>query len=179
GRKALMLTADQSHGFRCTGNAVSLSLLRSSIDPDPHPELGVHRFGFSVSLADSTATSRLVAAARERAHPFLVVSGTAHAGSLPLTQGFLTLEGAASFSVLKMPEEQPAGRLLVRLYETEGKKGPTALRFFCAPSRAWLVDLNENRLDEQGSLTQSGDTVRVEMEPHSVATVVVQFEGCR
>jgi hypothetical protein len=78
-----------------------------------------------------------------------------------------------------MPEEQPAGRLLVRLYETEGKKALAVLRFFCAPSRAWLVDLNESRLEEQGTLTLSGDTVRVEMEPHSVATVVVQFEGCR
>jgi len=179
GRKALMLTADQSHGFRCTGNAVSLSLLRSSIDPDPHPELGVHRFGFSVSLADCTATAGLVSAARERAHPLVVVSGTAHAGSLPLTQGFLSVEGSASFSTLKMPEDQPAGRLLVRLYETEGKEGPTVLRFFCTPSRAWLADLNENRLEEQGKLSLSGDTVRVEIEPYSVMSVVIQFEGCR
>jgi alpha-mannosidase len=179
GRKALMLIADQSHGFRCTDNAVSLSLLRSSIDPDPHPELGVHRFGFSVLLADCTATAGLVSAARERAHPLVVVSGTAHAGSLPLTQGFLSIEGPGSFSTLKMPEDQSAGRLLVRLYETEGKKGPTVLRFFCAPSRAWLADLNENQRDEQGALTLSGDTVRIEMEPHSVSTIVVQFEGCR
>jgi hypothetical protein len=158
---------------------VSLSLLRSSIDPDPHPELGVHRFGFSVLLADCTATAGLVSAARERAHPLVVVSGTAHAGSLPLTQGFLSIEGPGSFSTLKMPEDQSAGRLLVRLYETEGKKGPTVLRFFCAPSRAWLADLNENQRDEQGALTLSGDTVRIEMEPHSVSTIVVQFEGCR
>ncbi len=179
GRTALMLTADQSHGFRCTDNAVSLSLLRSSIDPDPHPELGVHRFGFSVSLADCAAVPGLVSAARERAHPFHVLSGTAHAGSLPLTQGFLSVEGPASFSALKMPEEQPTGRLLVRLYETEGKKGPTVLRFFCAPSKAWLADLNENPVEQPGTLTLSGDTVRVEMNPCSVATVVVQFEGCR
>jgi len=179
GRKALMLIADQSHGFRCTGNAVSLSLLRSSIDPDPHPELGVHRFGFAVCLADRSTTAGLVAAGRVRAHPLLVVSGTAHAGSLPLTQGFVSMEGAGSFSALKMPEDQPAGRLLVRLYETEGKKGPTVLRFFCAPSRAWLVDLSENPLEDQGALSVAEDTVRVEIEPHSVSTVVVQFEGCR
>jgi alpha-mannosidase len=178
GRKALMLIADQSHGFRCTGNAVSLSLLRSSIDPDPHPELGMHRFGFSVSLADCATSAAPVSAGRERAHPLFVVSGTAHAGSLPLTQGFLSMEGPASFSALKMPEEKPTGCLLVRLYDTDGKKGQTALRFFCAPSRAWLVDVNENRLEAQGSLMLSGDTVRVDIEPHSIASVVVQFEGC-
>jgi alpha-mannosidase len=179
GRASLMLIADQSHGFRCTGSAISLTLIRSSIDPDPHPELGIHRFGFSVALADCAETSRLVAAGRERAHPFAVVSGTAHAGSLPLTQGFLSVEGPASFSVMKMTEDQPAGRLLVRLYETEGKKAPAVLRFFCAPSRAWLVDLMENPRDEQAALALSGDTVRVEIQPHAVVTVVVQFEGCR
>jgi alpha-mannosidase len=179
GRSSLLLIADQSHGFRCTGNAVSLTLIRSSIDPDPHPELGMHRFGFSVSLADCGETTALVAAARARAHPFVVVSGTAHAGSLPLTQGFLSVEGSASFSALKMTEDQPDGRLLVRLYETEGKKAPTVLRFFCSPSRAWLADLAENRKEDQRALTLNGDTVRVEMEPHSVVTVVVQFEGCR
>ena len=179
GRKSLLLIADQAHGFRCTGNAVSLSLIRSSIDPDPHPELGVHRFGFSVSLADVSETTRLVAAARERAHPLVVLSGTAHAGSLPLAQGFLTVEGPASFSAMKMTEDQPSGRLLVRLYETEGRKGTAVLHFFCAPSRAWLTDLMETRRDGQGTLTVSADTVRVEMEPHTVVTVVVQFEGCR
>jgi alpha-mannosidase len=179
GRRALMLTADQSHGFRCTGNAVSLSLLRSSLDPDPHPELGVHHLGFSVSLADCGTSAAPVSAARQRAHPLLVVSGTAHAGSLPLTQGFLSMDGPASFSALKMPEEEPSGRLLVRLYDTDGKQGQTALRFFCAPSRAWLVDVNEIRLERQGTLTLSGDTVRVEVQPHTVAAVVVQFEGCR
>jgi alpha-mannosidase len=178
-RKALMLTTDQSHGFRCTGNAVSLSLLRSSIDPDPYPELGVHRFSFSVSIADCTATAGLVSEARARAHPFVVLPGTAHAGSLPLTQGFFSFEGPAAFSALKMPEEQSTGRMLVRLYETEGKKGVTILRFFCSPSRAWLVDLNENPIEEQGSLHQNGNTVQVDMEPHSVVTVGVHFEGCR
>ena len=69
GRKSLLLIADQAHGFRCTENAVSLSLIRSSIDPDPHPELGVHRFGFSVSLADCGAATSLVAAAGAGASP--------------------------------------------------------------------------------------------------------------
>jgi alpha-mannosidase len=179
GRKALLLVADQSYGYRCTGNSVSLSLLRSSMDPDPHPELGVHRFGFSVSIASSTSTSRLAAAARERAHPLVAVSGTAHAGSLPLTQGFLSVEGTASFSAMKQPEDEPVGKFLVRLYETEGKKTAAALRFFCAPSRAWLTDLNEKPLEDQGSLTLSGDTVHVEIEPHRIASVIVHFEGCR
>ena len=78
-----------------------------------------------------------------------------------------------------MTEDEPHWRLLVRLYETDGKKGEAVLRFFCAPSRAWLTDLVENPRKDQGALRLSGETVRVDLEPHAVISVVVQFEGCR
>jgi len=148
--------------------------------PDPHPELGNHRFSFAVSLADASSTAGLIAAARERAHPLAMVSGTSHAGSLPLAQGFLSLEsGAVAVSAVKMPEDEEGSRLVVRLYETEGRKTSATLRFFCAPASAWVADLNENRLKDGAAAVVEGDTVTVDVEPHAIVTLVVQFEGCR
>jgi alpha-mannosidase len=177
--RALAVIADHTHGFRCVDNAISLSLLRSSIDPDPHPELGVHRFSFGVCVADAPGAAPLIRSVAERGHPFSVVSGTAHAGSLPLSQGFVAVEGAAAFSALKMTEDQKPRSLLLRLYETEGKKSTAVVRLFCGPSAAWLADLTERPRNARGAIQQEGDTVRVELEPYCVASLVVEFSGCR
>jgi alpha-mannosidase len=179
GRKALMVIADQKHGFRCVDNSLSLTLLRSSYDPDPHPELGIHRFSFAVAPVDSSSSSALVAAARHRANPLTVISGSAHAGSLPLSMSFASLEGGVGFSAVKMPEDEPAGRLLVRLYETEGRAARAALRLFCTPSDAWLADLNEIRMADAARPVITKDTVTVELSPYTVVTLVLQFDGCR
>jgi alpha-mannosidase len=179
GHKAVMMSADQTHGFRCVDNSLSLTLLRSSFDPDPHPELGAHRFSFAVSLVEPGSTAALVRRAGERAHPFLVVSGTDHAGTLQLSGGFLSLEeGTVAISAVKIAEEVPTGRVVVRVNETDGKKTTAVIRFFCTPSRVWRSDLNELTREEAGTAIQ-GDRVTVEMEPHSVATLVIQFQGCR
>ncbi len=178
-RKSLAVIADHTHGFRCVDNSISLTLLRSSFDPDPHPELGIHRFSFGVVVADAAGAAPLIRAGTERAHPFSVVSGSAHAGSLPLSQGFVAVEGAAAFSALKTLEEHKPGSLLLRLYETEGKKSTAVVRLFCEPSKAWLADLNERPRKAGDGLTPQGDTVRVELEPYRITTLVVEFSGCR
>jgi alpha-mannosidase len=180
GHKAAMIIADQKHGFRCVDNSLVLTLLRSSYDPDPYPELGAHRFSFAVAVADCASTTPLAAAASERNHPLVALSGTAHAGTLPLVQEFLALlEGTAAVSAVKIAEDVETGRLVVRLYETDGKKTTAVLRIFCKPTDAWLADLNENRLQENAGVSLNGNKVSVDLQPNTVVTLVVQFEGCR
>jgi len=176
GARSVMLVADQKHAFRCGRNSMSLTLLRSSYDPDPYPELGGHRFSFSVHVAEGGTTARLARVAQKRAHPLVCLSGTVHGGSLPLEHGFLEVaDGGVVVSAIKMPEEPEAGTVLVRLYETEGKKGPATLSFFRAPSTAWAVDLNEHRLEAGPAVTVSGTRVTVEMNPYSVMTLRIRF----
>jgi alpha-mannosidase len=180
GRKALQLIADQKHGFRLTDNALSLACIRSSYDPDPHPELGIHKFSFGVRLSEVGSTGALAAAAAERAHPLLTLSGTAHAGSLPPSRSFLSLEqGSVAVTAVKMPEDGQGGRLVVRMHETDGKATQAALRLFCAPTGAWLADIIEQRLKADGSVSVAGDTVTVDMQPHAIATLVIQLESGR
>ncbi len=131
-----MVIADQKHGFRCIDNSLSLTLLRSSYDPDPYPELGVHRFGFAVALAEGSSAAQLVAAAADRAHP-LVPCRERCMRVAPSLAGF-PHPGGRDRGGLRGQDARGRGRgVLVRLYETEGKKTRAALRFFCAPSAAW------------------------------------------
>ncbi|HET6487515.1 MAG TPA: glycoside hydrolase family 38 C-terminal domain-containing protein [Spirochaetia bacterium] len=180
GHKSVLLVADQKHAFRCIDNSVSLTLLRSSYDPDPYPELGLHRFSFSVEVTEGSSSARVARRAQVRAHALTCVSGTIHAGALPLSQGFLEAEeGSAICSAVKMAEDSEAGGVVVRLYETDGRKGAATLRFFCAPSGAQAVDLNEKPLADGPAVSVKGSSVSVEMEPHAVTTILVRFQGCR
>jgi alpha-mannosidase len=179
GRKAVMISAGQKHGFRCVDDSLSLTLLRSSFDPDPYPELGAHRFDFAVSPVEPGSSAALVRRARERAHPFATLAGANHAGTLPLSEGFLSLEqGTVVIWAVKIAEEVPTGRVVLRVNETDGRKTTAAIRFFCTPSRVWRSDVNESTRDETGTAID-GDVVTVEVEPWSVTTLIVQFEGCR
>lgn len=177
GRRSTMLVAGQKHGFRCVDDAISLTLIRSSFDPDPFPELGEHRFDFGICLVDGAAASALCRASAEYRHSFSVLSTAPHAGILPKTQGFVELEpGPVALAAVKMPEDG-GPRLVLRLYEVDGKEATAALRFFRPPAAAWLADLNEQRLAAAPAVRVEGRTVSAPVAPHAVVTLVVEFAG--
>jgi alpha-mannosidase len=177
GRRTVMLVAGQKHGFRCVDDSLSLTLIRSSYDPDPFPELGVHRFDFGISLGEGGSSAGLIRTAAEYNHGFSVVSAAPHPGTLPKAHGFAELEtGSVVLAAMKMAED--GGRhLVLRLHEADGKEATAVLRFFKAPTAAWLADLNEHRLEAGASVRIDGPAVSVAVAPHSVVTLVVEFPG--
>jgi alpha-mannosidase len=177
GRRALMLVAGQRHGFRCVDDSLSLTLLRSSYDPDPFPELGVHRFDFGIALGEGGSSAVLIRTAAAYCHGFSVISIAPHAGPLPKEHGFLELEpGTVVLAAAKMAED--SGRqLVVRLHEADGKDAIAVLRLPAAPAAAWLADLNEHRLARAPAVRIDGTVLRVPVSPHALATLVVEFAG--
>jgi alpha-mannosidase len=123
-------------------DAISLTLIRSSYDPDPYPELGAHRFDFGICLAEGSSTAGLLRVSAEYNHAFSVLSVAPHTGTLPKSTGFVELEaGTVVLAAVKMPEDG-GRRLVLRLYEADGKEATAVLRFFRPPAAAWLADLN-------------------------------------
>jgi len=160
-------------------DSLSLTLIRSSYDPDPFPELGVHRFDFGISLGEGGSPSGLTRGAAEYCHGFGVISAAPHAGTLPKTQGFVQLEsGSVVLAAVKMAEDGDR-RLVLRICELDGKEAIAVLRFFRAPAEAWLSDLNEHRLEAGPSVRVDGSAVTVPVAPHSVGTLIVEFAGER
>ncbi len=177
GRRSVMLVAGQKHGFRCVDDAISLTLIRSSFDPDPYPELGEHRFDFGICLVEGASSAVLARAGADYNHAFSVLSVAPHAGTLPKTQGFVELEaGTVVLAAVKMPEDG-GRRLVLRLYEADGKEATAVLRFFRAPAAAWLADLNEQRIASGPVVRVDGATVSAPLAPHTVATLIVEFAG--
>jgi alpha-mannosidase len=122
------LLNDNKHGCRVHGGEIIMSLLRSSYDPDPLPEMGPTTATFALlphdpawSAADATR------AATDFNLPIEVVGTTNHPGSLPPTQGFAEcLTPNILVSGLKPAEDGEA--LIIRLYECDGRATTAQVR---------------------------------------------------
>ncbi len=181
GAPALYIVAATMHGFRGTDDSVSLTLIRSSYDPDPTPEFGEHRFRFAIVVASDPDDRRAaLAAASDFCHPLVYQSGTVHPGPLPAEGSFLALEsGSAAVTAVKLPEDDSSGRsVLVRLHETDGCAGEARVRFDRPLKSVVAVDLNERTTSAEGGqvVHADGNFATCSLQPWSITTFRVELK---
>lgn len=179
GKPSVMVVTSNKYGFRGTDDALSVSLIRSSFDPDPYPELGNHhKISLAVCVTDSSASNREMAETAYRFnHPFNVLSGTAHAGTRDKAGSFLKLTaGSVVLSAVKMPEDVEGNRWIVRVYETEGRSTTAKLQLFKPVTGAYFVDANERKSSTGLDVQTDADTVSFEVAAYSAASVCLIFE---
>ena len=163
GDNIVMLVTDTKYGFRGYEDSLAVDLLRSSYDPDPYPELGIHKFGFAIdvisnpdnrNLDDSNPDNKelinkkIIESAYNYNHPVRYISGTVHAGSEPLEKSFMSVvSGSIAISAVKMPEAKADAdnkEIIVRVYETEGTDTQAVIKFAENIKKAYFIDINEN-----------------------------------
>ena len=177
GRKALTLIAGTKHGFRCVKNSISLSLIRASYDPDPYPEVGHHAFGFFASLPNITSNRELIEEAYNCSHPICVVSGRPHKGELLPRGSFMKIqEGGIAVQAIKMPEDSTdTNSLILRGFETEGRRTRVEMSFSRNVAKAYCVDINEKPVESELDVRISENHVSFGVEPYKVFTFRVEF----
>lgn len=175
--KSIMLVTDSKYGFRCVDNSMAITLIRSSADPDPYPEFGIHRFNFAICPVSTESNKALIEEAYRFNHPLNFVSNTAHRGTLPAVKSFMALEsGSVAISAIKMAEDDGSNKLMVRVYETEGTPTTATLHFFRNISRATIVDINEKAVESAPAVLIDGSTVSFEIAPFNVIGICVEFK---
>ncbi len=167
---------DSKYGYQVDGNTIRLTLLRSSYDPDPLPELGQHLIRFAIQPHDGSWT---VADATRAGYafnqPFDVVSTDVHMGDLPAQAGYA--EVLTSNVVLSgMKQAEDSGALVVRLYETSGEGARARIRLspvLCAPDAAAVqTDLMEQPVGHNSARMEDG-VLSVDIPPFGMVTVKV------
>ncbi len=139
--KALYVTAEGKYGFRLWNNCLGLTILHSSVNPDPYPELGEHNVRFALGISESS-NEALVAVQQQCEHPLSYLSGTVHTGSLPLNGNAVTVLGDTVAVSSVKPAEDGNG-LIIRLYETAGRDCAVTIRAFSPITAACLTDIPE------------------------------------
>ena len=140
----VMLSGDSKYGFRCFGNAMAMTLIRSSTDPDPAPEIYTHTFTVNVGLIENASALSLVEASQLQNREAISVACGSQTGDLPLAGRFVKVMGDAVVSSVKMSEDGEG--VIVRLYSLSDADGEAALEFFRPVKAMAYADAHENEL---------------------------------
>ncbi len=173
---ALVLN-DTKYGYNVDGDTIRLTLLRSSYDPDPLPELGNHtiRFALLPHGGGEHLPSNATRAGYAFNLPFNVVGTDVHEGPLAPSAGYAELLNAnVMLSGMKKAEDSDA--LIVRLYEMEGKATTAKLRLaeaLCQPNApACETDVMEQPLAHSTAAMHDG-VLSVDIAPFGLVTVKI------
>ena len=168
---ALAMIPDSKYGFRAEKDALSVSLINTSNNPDPFPDRGLHTVNIALAV-EKADPKRLSDTAAGFNHPVYLLSANSHKGSLPLEQTFLDMEAASTVLSAVLPTEKP-DTLQVRLYETCGKADTVRLRFHRPVREAVSQDLSGNTLE--GTPEIDGSEVSFTVPPYSLFQAEVKF----
>jgi alpha-mannosidase len=139
---------------------VRLSLLRAPHSPDPHTDQGRHRLSYS--LVAGADIRDAVDAGYALNLPLRVV------GSFDAPAPMVEVDGpSVRVEAVKLADDR-SGDVVVRLYESEGRRAPTRVRpgFDCASVAT--VDLLERPLTEEAL---GGGGVRLVLRPFEIRTL--------
>jgi alpha-mannosidase len=174
-QEALMLISGSKYGFRGTANTISHTLIRSSYQPDPYPELGVHEFWFAFGPVEATSDRKQIEMAQLMNNPVKYMSGTAHNGVLPLKQEFLNInEGTIAISSVKCLEDDKSEKgIVLRIYETDGKDTTCELEFSAVVENAYFVDINERPVKNTDKIDFSRKIIRFKTAANCIKSIAI------
>jgi len=176
GKVGVTLVNDCKYGHSVRGDEIKLTLLRSSYDPDPLPELGNHEIRFAlVPHGEDWGPSDATKAGCEFNHLPEVIATDVHKGVLPKERGFLSVSPSnVLLSGVKKAEDDDG--LIIRLYETEGRQTEARVHFdpsLVKPdSSAVEVDLLERVISER-TAKMEGEILKVMVPAFGITSVKI------
>ncbi len=181
---SLGLLSMDKYGFRCKEDSLSLTLIRSSIDPDPTPETGRHRISFAlIPFGASESSEDIVRESLTYRRAMTIISGKNKGGKtqdLEPSGSFLKLKGGV-LSAVKRAESETTGtqedkKLIFRIYEIQGKDTTAELSLAFAASSAFTSNALEEKHLEDCKLSGDGKTVTFKLPKYSVKTLFVELK---
>jgi len=137
------LLTDCKYGYSCHGHVLGLSLLRSPTSPDPQADRGTHRFTYSLLPHPGDLRSGGVVQAGYALNvPLHVVPADRHTGPRGAAWSGLSCE-QPNLVLETVKKAEDDDRLIVRLHEIWGQRGPTVLRWNPALGQARFVNILE------------------------------------
>jgi alpha-mannosidase len=146
-----------------TTTCVRLSLLRAPQSPDPHADLGRHRFRYALvpgaGIADAIREGYRVNL------PLRVVRGSGQP-----VEPLVDVAGGVLVESVKLADDG-SGDVVVRLYEGLGSRCTARVRGAFEHRPAYAVDLLERPLPTEGVTDEGDDGVALALRPFQVVTL--------
>ena len=166
---ALAIVSREKYAYRCLNDKMSLTLIRSSCDPDPFPELFRHKFIFYLVVPAEDTASHMNALSKKLCHPAFSQSVTSHKGNLPPVYSLLSSDTAVS-GVKKA--EDNSGDIIIRIYDNTGKSCVKNIKLASNISSAYLCSITET---PGKPIKVLGSTLKVPVRANGLATVRIKM----
>jgi alpha-mannosidase len=148
------------------GGVMRISLLRGTTMPDPEADQGEHRFAYSLLPHAGSWGETTIAQAYALNDPLIVVQQESQASGLqPIS--LLSAE-PANIVVETIKCAEDGNGLIVRLYESQRRRGQARLHLGFELASAWRTNLLE---ENQDSLTPDGNTLTLSVRPYEIVTL--------
>jgi alpha-mannosidase len=175
---ACLVVNDCKHGHSVVGGSMRVTLIRTSYDPDPLPEVGFHTMRFGIlPLTKPMTMAEACRVAEAFADGLRAVHTDAHAGDWPTERSLVSLNGpTVVLDAIKKAEEGDS--LVVRMHETDGRPCKAELTFdrqvFGRVTGVEELDLIERPL-KKGAVKMSGNRLVVAVPPRGIVSLRVRF----
>jgi alpha-mannosidase len=169
------LLNDCKYGHDISGHVIRLSLLRASTWPDPEADRGHHQFRYRLlPHAGDLRETGVIDAGYDLNVPVRMVDTTPHAGTLPASGSFLSVDADHVVVEAVKQSDHESGALVIRLYEAWGQRGPVTVQLPWKPARVTRADLLEREL---GELPFEDRAITFDISPFEIVTLVVHPAG--
>ncbi|HEV2489709.1 MAG TPA: alpha-mannosidase [Candidatus Acidoferrales bacterium] len=171
-KQGMSLLNDSKYGYDAKGNVLRLTLLRSPTWPDPVADQGFHTFTYSLYPHESTwRDADTMRQGYDLNAPLIAMAAMAHAGPLPGSYSFVSIE-PENLAVTAIKKAEDDNGLILRFYEFGGKQANAKLHLPVGALQAWETNLMET--PEKELPIRNGEIV-LPTGPYSIQSVKVSF----
>jgi alpha-mannosidase len=178
GGYGVSLLNDCKYGHDVRDNVIRLSLLRSPTNPDPDADKGEHQFAYSLLPHAGGWDDRTVAEAYALNDPLIVWAnrgrrtkdegrGTASEAFFSRASSFVKVD-APNVVIETIKQAEDGQGLIVRLYESQRRRGEFTLTTSFPLAQAWRTNLLE---ENQERLEVNGRQLRIYARPYQILTL--------
>jgi alpha-mannosidase len=175
GKHGFSLINESKYGYDCKDNLLRLSLLRSSVWPDPMADKGRHHFSYALYPHDGDwKTALTVRHGYEYNYRLNAKQVQSHTGVLPATHSFVSVE-PENLVLTAMKKAEDSDALILRFYESAGLRTSAVITLPNAFTQATEVNLMERKKNEEEPILRSGGHLSMTVSPYSITTLQIDY----
>ena len=174
GGYGVSLLNDCKYGHDIHDNVMRITLLRSPTMPDPMADLGEHQFKYSLYPHQGSWNEETQRQAYLLNDPIIVYQRKEERGKrLDTSRQSLVCCDSPNVVIETVKQAEDGNGLIVRLYESQRKRGQVQVRFGRAVDSAWITNLLE---ENESTLGVEDASIQLNLKPYQIVTLRVKFK---
>ena len=170
GDYGVSLLNDCKYGHDIQNNVMRVTLLRSPTMPDPMADYGEHQFKYSLYPHAGSWNEETQREAYALNDPIIVYQWTMDDGQSTKVNNLSSMVSVSSPNVIieTVKRAEDGDGIIIRLYESQRKRGPVQFRLGFAVESAWETNLLE---ENESELSVENDSIHLNLKPYQIMTI--------